>query len=119
MKEQFLNQIEMNPHDDAAKLIYADWLEEQGNPEAEAWRWITHTQRFPKQYDYGKYQWQFVHREVESIDKNTPSHFIPPAVWGNMAGSEPHVKTGIYISILQAFKDVVKGFTINKGKDWP
>lgn len=36
IEEQFIKEIEKNKTDDTAKLIYADWLEERGNFEAEA-----------------------------------------------------------------------------------
>lgn len=40
MRDQFLKEIEQNYNANAPKLIYADWLEEQGDSECEAWRWI-------------------------------------------------------------------------------
>lgn len=47
MKQLFLNAIAENPTEDEPKLIYADWLEEQGDFEAEAWRWIVDMGIFP------------------------------------------------------------------------
>lgn len=32
VERAFLDEIEANPHDDVPKLIYADWLDEQGDP---------------------------------------------------------------------------------------
>ena len=32
LHEAFLADILANPHEDAVRLIYADWLEEQGDP---------------------------------------------------------------------------------------
>ena len=41
--EAFLQAIIDNPDDDAPRLIYADWLEERGDPRGEfirvQWRW--------------------------------------------------------------------------------
>ena len=34
-EKPFLDEIRADPHDDAARLIYADWLEERGDPRAE------------------------------------------------------------------------------------
>ena len=34
-EKPFLDEISANPDDDGARLIYADWLEEQGDPRAE------------------------------------------------------------------------------------
>lgn len=37
-EQDFLNQIEVEPHNDVLKLVYADWLDEQGNPLGQAIR---------------------------------------------------------------------------------
>ncbi len=37
-EEAFLRALLAVPHDDAARLVYADWLEEQGDPRAAALR---------------------------------------------------------------------------------
>ena len=34
-EQPFLDEIRANPHDDAARLVYADWLEERGDVRAE------------------------------------------------------------------------------------
>ena len=34
-KDPFLAQIAANPDDDALRLVYADWLEERGDPRCE------------------------------------------------------------------------------------
>ena len=40
--------INVEPYDTDLKLVYADWLEEQGREtEAAAWRWVTKHKRFP------------------------------------------------------------------------
>ncbi|MEK6237927.1 MAG: TIGR02996 domain-containing protein [Planctomycetales bacterium] len=39
----FHAEIAAASEDDAPKLVYADWLEERGDPAAEAWRWIVAT----------------------------------------------------------------------------
>ena len=37
-EEQFLDEIQETPHDPVARLVYADWLEERGDPRAEVIR---------------------------------------------------------------------------------
>jgi uncharacterized protein (TIGR02996 family) len=37
--QAFLSAIVANPDDPTPRLIYADWLEERGDPACEAWRW--------------------------------------------------------------------------------
>lgn len=32
VEQAFLDEIEAHPHDDVRKLVYADWLDEQGDP---------------------------------------------------------------------------------------
>lgn len=34
-EQPFLDEIRANPDDDAARLVYADWLEERGDVRAE------------------------------------------------------------------------------------
>src|SRR5262249_27280351 len=45
---QFLRSIYNQPDDDALRLIYADWLEERGDPRAEFLRLEVQLHRLPK-----------------------------------------------------------------------
>jgi uncharacterized protein (TIGR02996 family) len=44
-EQSFLNAIREQPDDDARKLVYADWLEEQGDPRAEYLRLMVQVRR--------------------------------------------------------------------------
>lgn len=44
-EQDFIDQINASPEDRNLQQVYADWLEEQGRPECEGWRWIVR-QRF-------------------------------------------------------------------------
>ncbi len=54
----FMIAICYEPEADDHKLIYADWLEDQGLCyRAAAWRWIVRNQRVPLRYHHGRYGW--------------------------------------------------------------
>jgi len=55
MHKAFLAAIEASPTDDEPKLIYADWLEEQGEDEAVGWRWLAETGLQPSRMSSGKH----------------------------------------------------------------
>jgi uncharacterized protein (TIGR02996 family) len=51
----FLAAIAAHPGDAAPRLIYADWLEEQGDTaRAEAWRWLVKEKRQPAELKKGQ-----------------------------------------------------------------
>jgi uncharacterized protein (TIGR02996 family) len=45
----FLEAICANPDDDVPRLIFADWLEERGDPRGEFIRWRTNHGNLPNQ----------------------------------------------------------------------
>ena len=47
--ESFIKAIENRKFDPLPKLIYADYLDEQGNEESEFWRWIGNTRIEPEE----------------------------------------------------------------------
>lgn len=52
MNEQaFLNEILTNPQDDAPRLVYADWLEERGDPRGQFIRLQCEAERLPASFD--------------------------------------------------------------------
>lgn len=44
----FESQLDYNPSDWTLRSIYADWLEEQGNPRAESMRWMVANEKCPR-----------------------------------------------------------------------
>src|SRR5438093_1094848 len=47
-REGFLRAIAEDPEDDAPRLVFADWLEEQGDPRGEFMRLQVHLARLPE-----------------------------------------------------------------------
>jgi uncharacterized protein (TIGR02996 family) len=47
-EQSLLEAIRENPHDDSLRLIYADWLEERGDPRSEFLRLECRIQRLPE-----------------------------------------------------------------------
>lgn len=65
VKQGFIDAIEQSPYDDSVKLIYADWLEEQGEDLAEFIRTQVKLEKLIKQgrncsKDYKCIEWAFL-----------------------------------------------------------
>lgn len=47
-------------------LVYADWLEEQGDPTAAGWRWLAENEKRPRVWaGYRVVSWLYRHAEAE------------------------------------------------------
>lgn len=44
----FQSHLDSHPDDHTARLVFADWLEERGDPRAEGYRWLAITGRQPR-----------------------------------------------------------------------
>jgi len=96
MQANFLEEIaagvDQDPVDWVPMLIYADYLEEHGSPEAEAWRWIAKRQRVPDYYHSLslKYTWWLATTwAIEANGGEAPSHprsYLPPKVFAEAGG---------------------------------
>lgn len=50
-EQGFHNHLDQHPDDWDHRLVFGDWLEEQGRlPEAEAQRWMSQNRKHPRQY---------------------------------------------------------------------
>lgn len=70
-REQFESAINANPKDFPLRLLYADWLEEQGDETAEGWRWMAQNGKVPKRLA-SPLCWKWLSPGF-STDKNAPS----------------------------------------------
>lgn len=90
-EQQFLDAIAKEPHIDEPKLIFADWLEEQGDPRAEAWRWIVAKRKRPL-HDYSEtFYWYTQHPKPMYAD---------------------------YLSEIDAYTDLVRVFVAARENGW-
>jgi len=76
-------QLDDNPADWTLRSIYADWLEEQGNPRAESMRWMVEHNKCPRNNgwwewhnpgtDENRVSWVLIH--ILSRSKNCIGHY--------------------------------------------
>jgi uncharacterized protein (TIGR02996 family) len=62
MHQRFADAINQDPDNRDLQLIYADWLDGQGDPRAEAWRVLIEAGRFPEKcigYHPGLVDWRW------------------------------------------------------------
>jgi uncharacterized protein (TIGR02996 family) len=81
----FLAAIAAQPGEDAPRLIYADWLEEQGDTaRAEAWRWYVAVKRQPRECLSYEGTWRTaLHRryEWECLSAHAPKESLKQHSW--------------------------------------
>ena len=64
--DALLAAIHADPRDHVRKLVYADWLLDQGrDDEAECWRWMGEKGRCPSLRDDGAWLWWFHHHHAD------------------------------------------------------
>jgi uncharacterized protein (TIGR02996 family) len=67
----FLSAIVANPDDPTPRLIYADKLLEEGNPEWEAWHWLGAFNRRPwAQFERGRCSWEIGNKITDVVAKS-------------------------------------------------
>lgn len=101
MNEQaFVDSINASPKDRTPQLVFADWLDEQGDPRGEAWRVLVQIRKMPAQWAVS-WRWQ---RNWLTAPYMLPSSLFArldylPGMWGpDMA---------CYSSFFAAFNDAV------------
>lgn len=70
-EEDFDTALDRNPEDWQTRLVYADWLQERGDPRAEGYRALGTLRRFPSGWEW--WTWlgnqRLPHRTHESIGR--------------------------------------------------
>jgi len=54
---EFQSHLEAHPNDWEYRLVYADWLEEQGDPFCETQRWMAANRKRPLKFDFEMSTW--------------------------------------------------------------
>jgi len=52
MQQHFTTAINENPSDFTTRLVYADWLKENGDESAAGWRWLCENGKVPVEWAY-------------------------------------------------------------------
>ncbi len=116
-EKAFLAEIEANYKDAFLKLVYADWLEERGDPLADGWRWIAENDKFPTtEYesfnpnrDYGVY---FDWLPGSNIMEEENSTVEKPHWFGLMKRSKH--QPGVYRTAVAAFQELAEVIAIKE-----
>lgn len=72
---EFESHLDAHPDDWEYRLVYADWLEEQGDPFCETQRWQVANKRRPLLFLDGEWTWA----AGKSINSDAPS-FLPSSL---------------------------------------
>lgn len=57
VEQAFIDAINANPGDLTLQLVYADWLDEQGDPRGKAWRVLIEERHWPMRKKHGGWWW--------------------------------------------------------------
>jgi uncharacterized protein (TIGR02996 family) len=101
--EAFLADIRANPDDDGVRLIYADWLEENGQPQrAEFIRVQVELEPMRDQYE--------IRRAMQLHERE--SQLLKDTTWlGEMPEGWNHWQTGMALEFRRGFPDLLRGPT--------
>lgn len=77
-EEDFQKALDANPHDHQTRMVFADWLEERGDPRAEGYRALGMLRRYPS-------YWKGSHGYGRPLEN-------PNWSWGTRAN--PHTQEG-------------------------
>lgn len=103
-EKPFRDAINNNPSDTTLQLVFADWLEEQGDPRAEGWRVLTEAGRRPHNYkpdSVNEWDW---YSKYGSPD-NPRTITLPVSMWENMSTATsdlPHGYKSFFLAMNAA-----------------
>lgn len=123
LADALLHEIHANPFAGAPKLIYADWLEEQGDPHCEAWRWLVATRRRPfdrvkrPTWERYKFGWTFDERNVFDAPWILPYAHLGCGRGGRVCPVDPSSER-IYQTAGAAYEDAACRFVSAKALGW-
>lgn len=119
----FADLVNANPKDRVPQLVFADWLDEQGDLRGEAWRVLVQVGKMPSQWAV-KWRWE--------RDWLTRPHMLPSALFARLSylpGIYNPDVMAVYSSFFAAFNDAaiayvryyhdpVFGLTLEKRGRW-
>lgn len=123
LADALLQAIRSDPNADAPKLIYADWLEEQGDPHCAAWRWLVAKRRRPfdrvKRPTWERYKFGWTFDEQNLFDARW---VLPYALLGCGRGGRITAvdlqDDRIYQTAGAAYEDAAHRFVSAKALGW-
>lgn len=103
MEAEFIQRINSDPKDRTPQLIYADWLDEQGEGYlAEGWRVLIQLERMPSCWSV---RWRWTMDWLRS-----PSHSLPSAICSRLRANQDMSGTWSYPSFFAAFTDAAVAY---------
>lgn len=115
-EESLLRAVEDDPHDDATKLVLADYYDEVGDERAQAWRWVVGKGRRPQptvMTPEARFRWR---TEITAMQPHPPETFLamlPDALANKLIGSRGGWKSRwswYYSTPRDAFDDLVQAW---------
>jgi uncharacterized protein (TIGR02996 family) len=84
-EDGFWAAIAANPDDDLPKLVFADWLDERGDPRGQCLRWVVARGKRPGYVGLQPVRW------VNTLVLNFPHHSdtVNPSLFGRLSGHKP------------------------------
>lgn len=100
MSDAFAAALDADPSDSAARLLYADWLEERGDERAAGYRWMAERGKWPYE-TISRVGWRWYEDDLQSGD--------PAAVGEELfdATPEPKDRRGYAYSSRRAAEDAL------------
>ena len=105
-RDDFLNLIDHYPMDHQSKLVFADWLEEQGDERYKIWYWMYEMERLPNRYSrsYNSFDWWL----YQAADYHSA---IPKILYPQLRGSPFSPTCMEYDSYKEAYLDLELAWT--------
>ncbi|HTK74112.1 MAG TPA: TIGR02996 domain-containing protein [Gemmataceae bacterium] len=108
----FSKAIQAAPDDPLPKLIFADWLDERGDPRATCLRWVVDRGLRPV-HDAIADTWDWWSRPPREPDyyggQDTTAAIVPPALFRRMNGKPTDIWKG-YLSYADALRDLMQAW---------
>ena len=103
-----LADIAAAPDDDAPKLLFADWLEEQYREyECQAWRWIVRTRRLPgMSFDLQTFAW-YPFEELRWHTRSAITRELFARLPSEIVGTDGYSESA-WPSVLEAYHQLAK-----------
>jgi uncharacterized protein (TIGR02996 family) len=111
-EDAFWEAVAQRPDDDLPKLVFADWLDERGDPRGACWRWVVRRRVRPAR-DVADRTWDWWSRPPREPDyypdADVGGAVLPPRLFRRLKGWPHDVWKG-YVSYRAALDDLCRAW---------